>query len=61
MNPRRKKAILNALVKYDYTGSYDDYEELIHSTGISWDDFNKARNQYEHEQDLKERAEEGTQ
>ncbi len=58
MNARRKKAILEALVKYDYTGSYDDYEELIHSAGISWDEWIEASDQYEHKQDLKERAEE---
>jgi hypothetical protein len=58
MNARRKKAILEALVKYDHTGSYDDYEELIHSVGITWDDFNKARDQYKHKQGLKERSKE---
>ena len=48
------KALLDALVKYDHTtGSYNDYEEIILSAGIKWDDFNEARIQYE--QDLHRR------
>jgi len=58
MNARRKKAILEALVRYDNFGSYEYFEEVIMAAGISWDEWIEACDQYEHKHDLEERAEE---
>lgn len=49
MNARRKKTFLDALLKYEYSMDYVDYERIIDLAGISWDEYTKARDQYEDE------------
>ena len=49
MNPRKKKAFLDALLKYEYSMDYVHYEKIIDLAGISWDEYLEARDQYENE------------